>query len=70
MVEAVGKVKGMCGMSEGMFSAVLIGAMVEQHVAEWFKEAVEPYSTEDVIKSFIYEVANGHVVIRKKDGVI
>lgn len=54
-------------MSEGMFSSVLIGAMVEQHVAEQFKEAVKPYPTEQVIKSFIYSVINGDLVIHRKD---
>lgn len=55
-------------MNEGMFSVVLIGTMVEQYVAESFKEAVKPYSTEQVIKSFIYNVINGDLVISKKDG--
>lgn len=57
-------------MNEGMFSSVLIGTMVEQYVADRFKEAVKPYSTEEVIKSFIYSVANGEMVISKKEGVV
>lgn len=55
-------------MSEGMFSAVVLGTLVEGSVAEQFKKAVEPYSTEEAIKAFVYSVINGDLKIAWKGG--
>ena len=56
-------------MSDGMYSAVVLGTVVEQNVAEEFKKAIAPYSTEEFIKSIIYSVINGNLKIAKKVGV-
>lgn len=46
-------------MGEGMFSAVVLGTVVDGSVAERFRNVIAPYSTEEVIKAFIYSVING-----------
>lgn len=53
-------------MSEGMFSAVVLGTVVEGSVAEQFRKVIAPYSTEEVIKSFIYSVINGDLNVTWK----
>lgn len=53
-------------MNEGMFSAVVLGTVVDGSVAEQFRKAIEPYSAEEVIKSFIYSVINGDLNIAWK----
>lgn len=56
-------------MSEGMFSAVMLGALVDGNTAERFRKAIEPLSTEEAIKAFAYSVANGDLKIVKGGGV-
>ena len=52
-------------MKEGMYSAVVLGTLVEGSVAEQFKKAIEPYSANEVIKAFIYSVINKDLKIVK-----
>ena len=52
-------------MREGMYSAVVLGTVVEQDVAEKFGKAIFPCSSEEVIKAFIYSVANGELEIKQ-----
>lgn len=46
-------------MSEGYYSAVMLGTVVEADIAEKFRKAVEPHSTEEAIKAFIYTMIEG-----------
>ena len=56
-------------MSEGMFSAVMLGALVDGNTAERFRKAVEPLSTEEAIKVFVRSVINGDLKIVNGGGV-
>lgn len=56
-------------MSEGMFSAVTLGTIVDGSVAERFKKAIEPLSAEEAMRAFVYSVVNGDVKIVKGGGV-
>lgn len=56
-------------MSEGMFSAVMLGTLVDGNVAERFRKAIEPVSSEEAIKAFVYSVANGDMKVVKGGGV-
>ena len=55
-------------MSEGMFSAVMLGALVDGNTAERFRKAIEPLSTEEAIKVFVCSVINGDLKIVKGGG--
>ena len=46
-------------MAEGYYSAVMLGTVVEADVAEKFRKAVEPHSTEEAIKAFVYTMIEG-----------
>lgn len=50
-------------MDEGMYSAVVLGTVVEQNVAEQFGKAIMPYSAEEVIKALVHSVINGDLKI-------
>ena len=50
-------------MGEGMYSAVVLGTVVEQDVAEKFGKAIMPYSAEEVIKALVHSVINGDLKI-------
>lgn len=53
-------------MSEIYYSAVVLGTVVEGCVAEQFRKAIEPHTTEEVIKALIHSVINGDLKIAKK----
>lgn len=55
-------------MSKTYYSAVVIGTVVEGCVAEQFKKAIEPHTTEKVIEALIYSVINGDLKITKAGG--
>ena len=55
-------------MSKSYYSAVVLGTVVEGIVAEQFRKAIEPYTTEQVIEGFIHSVANGDLKITKVGG--
>ena len=57
-------------MSEGMFSAVVLGALVDGNTAERFRKAIEPLSTEESIKAIVYSIANCDLKIVKCGGRI
>lgn len=50
-------------MSKGIYSAVVLGTVVEQNVAEQFGKAIMPYSAEEVIKALVHSVINGDLKI-------
>lgn len=52
----------------GMFSAVMLGTVVDGSVAEQFRKAIEPYPTDEVIKALVYSVINGDVKVEKAGG--
>lgn len=56
-------------MSKAYYSAVVLGTVVEGAVAEQFKKAIEPYTTEEVIEAFIYGVISGDLKITKAGGI-
>ena len=53
----------------GFFSAIILGTVVEESVADKFRENLGDVSTEEAIRWFVYEVANGNIKIarEKKD---
>lgn len=55
-------------MSEGIYSAIVLGTVVEQNVAEQFGKAIMPYSSEEVIRALIYSVINGDLKITQIGG--
>lgn len=55
-------------MSKTYYSAVVLGTIVEGVVAEQFRKAIEPYTTEQVIEGFIHSVVNGDLKITKAGG--
>ena len=55
-------------MSEGIYSAVVLGTVVEQNVAEQFGKAIMPYSAEEVIKALVHSVINGDLKIKQIGG--
>lgn len=52
-------------MSKAYYSAVVLGTVVESSVAEQFRKAIEPHTTEEVIEALIYSVINGDLKITK-----
>lgn len=54
-------------VSEGMYSAVMVGTYVEADVAKQFEKAVEPYSTQEVLKAFIHSFVNGGLRIAPEE---
>ena len=55
-------------MSKGIYSAVVLGTVVEQNVAEQFGKAIMPYSAEEVIKALVHSVINGDLKIKQIGG--
>ena len=55
-------------VSRTYYSAVVLGTIVEGVVAEQFKKAIEPYTTEQVIEALIYSVIDGDLKIVKVGG--
>ena len=52
-------------MSRTYYSAVVLGTVVEGSVAEQFRKAIEPHTTEQVIEALIYSVIDGSLKITK-----
>lgn len=55
-------------MGKTYYSAVVLGAVVEGSVAEQFRKAIEPHTTEQVIEALIYSVIDGDLKITKAGG--
>jgi nitrogen regulatory protein PII-like uncharacterized protein len=52
-------------MSDTYYSAIMVGTVIEEDIVKKFEEKIKPYTTEEIIKSFIYSVVNGDLEIKR-----
>lgn len=55
------------GMAKTYYSAVVVGAVVEERIAKAFAEKCQPNDPADIVEAFIQAVAEGSLQINRKE---
>ena len=53
-------------MSDRFINDNVLDVLVGKSVRKTFRGITEPYTTEEIIKAFVYGVVNGEVKLKKK----